>query len=228
MHRFFPVKRFCENLKEAFPCAAGNQNPVERHQQRRKDQRQRSGHRQQRGKTAWLRRPGRQEIRHACQQHNRTPQQKGKQGFFQTPIDHEEYSYYSGRVQRSHNAQLQKLFASGIGIHHAGMRRADRSLVEEMFAKGVLRVICCTATLAWGVNLPAHGVIIKGTQLYDASRGGWCDVDILDVIQIFGRAGRPQFDTTGEGCIIGMHDSIDNFARLMVMKVKPMQSFYYA
>ena len=146
-------------------------------------------------------------------------QQKGKQGFFQTPVDHPDYSYYSSRVQRSHNAQLQKLFTSGIGIHHAGMRRADRSLVEEMFSKGILRVICCTSTLAWGVNLPAHGVIIKGTQLYDASRGGWCDVDILDVIQIFGRAGRPQFDTTGEGCIIGMHDSIDNFARLMVMKV---------
>lgn len=151
-------------------------------------------------------------------------QQKGKQGFFQTPVDHPDYSYYSSRVQRSHNAQLQKLFTSGIGIHHAGMRRADRSLVEEMFSKGILRVICCTSTLAWGVNLPAHGVIIKGTQLYDASRGGWCDVDILDVIQIFGRAGRPQFDTTGEGCIIGMHDSIDNFARLMVMKVGVTQT----
>ena len=80
----------------------------------------------------------------------------------------------------------------------------------------VLRFI---TTLAWGVNLPAHAVIIKGTELYDASRGGWVNVDILDVIQIFGRAGRPQFDTTGEGCLIGMHDSIDSFARLMVMKV---------
>ena len=88
-----------------------------------------------------------------------------------------------------------------------------------MFSEGIIRVLCCTATLAWGVNLPAHGVIIKGTELYDAGRGGWVDVDILDVIQIFGRAGRPQFDTTGEGCLIGMHDSIDNFARLMVLKV---------
>ena len=88
-----------------------------------------------------------------------------------------------------------------------------------MFAEGIIRVLCCTSTLAWGVNLPAHGVIIKGTELYDVGRGGWVDVDILDVIQIFGRAGRPQFDTSGEGCIIGMHDRIDNFARLMVMKV---------
>jgi activating signal cointegrator complex subunit 3 len=33
--------------------------------------------------------------------------------------------------------------------------------VEKLFAAGVVRVLCCTATLAWGVNLPAHSVIIK-------------------------------------------------------------------
>ena len=49
----------------------------------------------------------------------------------------------------------------------------------------------------------------------------------MDVIQIFGRAGRPQFDTTGEGCIIGMHNSIDNFARLMVLKVLFNKLLYY-
>ena len=32
-------------------------------------------------------------------------------------------------------------------------------------------MLCTTATLAWGVNLPAHTVIIKGTQLYDAQKG---------------------------------------------------------
>lgn len=144
---------------------------------------------------------------------------------FGSPVNHPKYDYYKGRVQRSHNNLLQKLFQNCLGIHHAGMRRADRTLVEEMFADGIIKVLCCTATLAWGVNLPAHGVIIKGTQLYDTARGGWVDIDILDVIQIFGRAGRPQFDSTGEGCIIGMHDSIDNFARLMVMKT-PIESTF--
>ena len=67
-------------------------------------------------------------------------------------------------VQRSRNQQLKSLFESGFGIHHAGMLRSDRTLTERLFSEGHLRVLCCTATLAWGVNLPAHTVIIKGTQ----------------------------------------------------------------
>ena len=41
------------------------------------------------------------------------------------------------------------------------MLRVDRSLVERMFADGFVKVLVCTATLAWGINLPAHAVIIK-------------------------------------------------------------------
>ena len=54
----------------------------------------------------------------------------------------------------------------GFGIHHAGMSRVDRTLVEELFADGHVQVLVSTATLAWGVNLPAHTVLIKGTQVY--------------------------------------------------------------
>lgn len=41
------------------------------------------------------------------------------------------------------------------------MIRSDRNEVESAFKMGVIKVLVCTATLAWGVNLPAHGVIIK-------------------------------------------------------------------
>jgi hypothetical protein len=59
-----------------------------------------------------------------------------------------------------------------------------------------------TATLAWGVNLPAHTVIIKGTQIYNPEKGAWTELSPLDVMQMFGRAGRPQYDSQGEGIII--------------------------
>lgn len=61
-------------------------------------------------------------------------------------------------------------------MHHAGMLRADRNLTERLFADGLIKVLCCTATLAWGVNLPAHTVIIKGTQLYNPQKGGFTDL----------------------------------------------------
>jgi replicative superfamily II helicase len=42
------------------------------------------------------------------------------------------------------------------------MLRQDRNMIEKYFHKGFIKVLVCTATLAWGVNLPAHAVIIKG------------------------------------------------------------------
>ena len=61
-------------------------------------------------------------------------------------------------------------------MHHAGMLRSDRTLMERLFSQGLLKVLCTTATLAWGVNLPAHTVIIKGTQLYDPQKGSFINL----------------------------------------------------
>ena len=110
---------------------------------------------------------------------------------------------------------MKELFFKGFGCHNAGMLRKDRTLVEQMFAAGVIKVLVCTATLAWGVNLPAHQVIIKGTQLYDASAGGFKDLGVLDVQQIFGRAGRPGFDTSGEGVIITEHKKLTKYVAML-------------
>jgi hypothetical protein len=41
-----------------------------------------------------------------------------------------------------------------------------------------------TATLAWGVNLPAHTVIIKGTQIYNPEKGAWTELSPLDIMQV--------------------------------------------
>jgi pre-mRNA-splicing helicase BRR2 len=64
------------------------------------------------------------------------------------------------------NTDLAELLPHGIGIHHAGLSRSDRDNVEHFFADRKINVLVSTATLAWGVNLPAFAVIIKGTQVY--------------------------------------------------------------
>jgi len=87
-------------------------------------------------------------------------------------------------VGRSKNKEIREFFDYGFSVHHAGMLRSDRNLAERLFAEGHIKVLCCTATLAWGVNLPAYAVIIKGTELYDQSKGKFVDLGVLDVLQV--------------------------------------------
>ncbi|KAF1321526.1 Activating signal cointegrator 1 complex subunit 3, partial [Globisporangium splendens] len=127
------------------------------------------------------------------------------------------------RVQKSRNKELKELLTHGLGIHHAGMLRSDRNLSEELFERGFIRVLCCTATLAWGVNLPAHSVLIKGTQVYNSDKGGMTNLSMLDVMQIFGRAGRPQYDTSGDAVLMTTHDQLPHYLRLLTTGI-PMES----
>ncbi|KAL6146910.1 hypothetical protein ACLB2K_057586 [Fragaria x ananassa] len=115
-------------------------------------------------------------------------------------------------VQSNH---LKDLLPYGFAIHHAGLNRADRQLVEDLFADGHVQVLVSTATLAWGVNLPAHTVIIKGTQIYDSEKGAWTELSPLDVMQMLGRAGRPQYDSYGEGIIITGHTELWYYLSMM-------------
>ncbi|VAH88151.1 unnamed protein product [Triticum turgidum subsp. durum] len=137
--------------------------------------------------------------------------------------DHPQYGLIKKDVSKAKSREVTEFFDSGFGIHNAGMMRSDRNLMERLFADGLLKVLVCTATLAWGVNLPAHTVVIKGTQLYDAKAGGWRDLGMLDVMQIFGRAGRPQFDKSGEGIIITTHDKLAYYLRLLTSQL-PIES----
>ncbi|XP_042499431.1 DExH-box ATP-dependent RNA helicase DExH14 isoform X2 [Macadamia integrifolia] len=149
-------------------------------------------------------------------------QKEGELELFSTET-HPQFQLVKKEVQKSRNKEVVEFFESGVGIHHAGMLRGDRGLTERLFSGGLLKVLVCTATLAWGVNLPAHTVVIKGTQLYDPKAGGWRDLGMLDVMQIFGRAGRPQFDKSGEGIIITSHDKLAYYLRLLTSQL-PIES----
>jgi pre-mRNA-splicing helicase BRR2 len=121
------------------------------------------------------------------------------------------------------DSNLKDLLPFGFAVHHAGMAREDRALVEDLFADGSIQVLVCTATLAWGVNLPAHTVIIKGTQIYNPEKGRWVELSHQDILQMLGRAGRPQFDTFGEGIIITNHGELQYYLSLMNQQL-PIES----
>ncbi|CAH0730140.1 unnamed protein product, partial [Brenthis ino] len=121
------------------------------------------------------------------------------------------------------NPELRELLPYGFAIHHAGMSRVDRTLVEDLFADRHIQVLVSTATLAWGVNLPAHTVVVKGTQVYAPERGRWAELGALDVLQMLGRAGRPQYDTKGEGILITNHSELQYYLSLLNQQL-PIES----
>ncbi len=69
---------------------------------------------------------------------------------------------------------LRHTLQFGIGMHHAGLTDGDRTTCERLFVAGKIQILVATSTLAWGVNTPAHLVVIKGTEYFDApSRCPW-------------------------------------------------------
>ena len=96
-----------------------------------------------------------------------------------------------------HNLKLTLAF--GIGLHHAGLCPRDREISEELFVNQKIQILIATSTLAWGVNFPAHLVIVKGTEFYDGKTKRYVDFPITDVLQMMGRAGFYPFFFLGGG-----------------------------
>jgi pre-mRNA-splicing helicase BRR2 len=121
------------------------------------------------------------------------------------------------------DAALKDILPYGFGIHHAGLSLPDRDSVASLFSDGSIQVLVCTATLAWGVNLPAHTVLIKGTQVYSPEHGSFVQLSPQDTLQMLGRAGRPQYDTEGLGTIITTQNEMQFFLSLLNQQL-PIES----
>ena len=74
-----------------------------------------------------------------------------------------------------------------------------------------------------GVNLPCHLVIIKGTEYFDGKQCKYVDMPVTDVLQMMGRAGRPQFDQTGTVCIF-VHEPKKIFYKKFLHEPFPVES----
>ncbi|KAJ8129735.1 hypothetical protein O1611_g3896 [Lasiodiplodia mahajangana] len=108
---------------------------------------------------------------------------------------------------------LQELVRCGVAFHHAGLDIKDRAAIETSFLSGQLHVICCTSTLAVGVNLPCHTVVLKGTRHY--TDDGPQEYSDLEVMQMLGRAGRPQFDSSAVAIIMTRLANTQRYKKLV-------------
>jgi helicase len=96
--------------------------------------------------------------------------------------------------------RLAKVIKKGIAFHHAGLVQKQKTLIEDNFRKGLIKIICATPTLAMGVDLPAFRAILKDLRRY--SHRGLTYIPVLEYLQMAGRAGRPKFDKYGESICI--------------------------
>ena len=117
--------------------------------------------------------------------------------------------------------QLMTCLRGGVGFHTAGLCPSDRTFVEQLFIKGVIKIICTTSTLAQGINLPAHLVVIKGTKHY--ADNALQEYDMNQILQMAGRAGRPQFHDDGV-CVIMTEKSNENRYQKLMSNQTPIES----
>ena len=90
---------------------------------------------------------------------------------------------------------LVALLEKGIGIHHAGMMSILREIVEILFARGMIKMLFCTTSVAIGLNLPVKTAIFTDINKHDGDH-----ITILqghEYTQAAGRAGRLGLDTVG-------------------------------
>lgn len=102
--------------------------------------------------------------------------------------------------------KLKQLLLRGVGVHHAGLLPKYRRLVEELFQKKLLSVAVCTETLSAGINLPARSVVIPSILKGPPDKQRLLDPSAAH--QMFGRAGRPQFDTQGYVFVLAHEDDV--------------------
>ncbi|MBN1394403.1 MAG: DEAD/DEAH box helicase [Pirellulales bacterium] len=102
--------------------------------------------------------------------------------------------------------KLKQLLMRGVGVHHAGVLPKYRRIVEELFQRKLLSVTVCTETLAAGINLPARSVVVPKLMKGPAEKQKL--IDPSSAHQIFGRAGRPQYDSHGHVFVLAHEDDV--------------------
>jgi len=131
-----------------------------------------------------------------------------------TPAEEERLAAVASEIRDVSDTETSDDLAAaveqGAAFHHAGCAPEHRSLVEAAFRDRLIKVVSATPTLAAGVNTPSRRVVVRDWRRYDGSVGGMKPLSVLEVHQMFGRAGRPGLDPYGEALLLANgHDELD-------------------
>ncbi len=88
----------------------------------------------------------------------------------------------------------------GVAAHHAGMLPAFKQVVEQLYVRGLCKVVFATETLALGINMPARTVVIEKLSKWNGETHA--DLSPGEYTQLTGRAGRRGLDVEGHGVVL--------------------------
>ena len=115
----------------------------------------------------------------------------------------------------------------GIAAHHAGMLPAFKEIVEDLFQRGLIKVVFATETLALGINMPARSVVLE--RLVKWNGEAHVDLTAGEYTQLTGRAGRRGIDVEGHAVVV-YSDELDPevLAGLASTRTYPLRSSFQA
>lgn len=90
---------------------------------------------------------------------------------------------------------MKEAIVRGIAFHHAGLLPVIKEAVEDLFARGMIKVLYTTETFAVGINMPAKTVCFNSLRKFDGFN--FRNLNTKEYFQIAGRAGRRGIDTIG-------------------------------
>ncbi|KRO57954.1 MAG: hypothetical protein ABR77_00875 [Acidimicrobiia bacterium BACL6 MAG-120322-bin79] len=96
--------------------------------------------------------------------------------------------------------QFVKQLEAGIGSHHAGIVPTFKEIVERCFARGLVKVVFATETLAVGINMPARAVVLDKITKFNGENHQMLKPS--DYAQLTGRAGRRGLDDIGHALVV--------------------------
>ena len=117
---------------------------------------------------------------------------------------------------------LVSLLRKGVAIHHSGMIPILKEIVEILFAKGSIKLLFCTESVAIGLNLPVKTAIFTDVSKHDGHNMRMLHAH--EYTQAAGRAGRLGFDTVGH--VIHLNNlfrNVDSIGYKQMLKGTPQK-----
>ncbi|KAD7478868.1 hypothetical protein R6Q59_005323 [Mikania micrantha] len=115
----------------------------------------------------------------------------------------------------------------GVAAHHAGCLPLWKSFIEELFQRGLVKVVFATETLAAGINMPARTAVIS--SLSKRSESGRIQLTTNELLQMAGRAGRRGIDKTGHAVVVQTpYEGAEECCKLLLAGLQPLVSQFTA